>query len=326
MYDFGFVTFCLIRKGLFMKKNYLAGVVALLCAPVLAYAADPVVTPGKGAEYIAKITFDKDTLKNGGAEKVIKTGDVLVEPHTSTTVAAVKSMGWNDNAVNPKACSATVTSGCITALTAADLSDKAYGWSHNSHWYLVDLTALKGKTAHIHIKLERMDDGTATETGSKTTTTSPVTNADGSKTTTTTTTTINLPSDDDLIPGLTVFKGAQLAGTKIHWYPNRHQGSLSDDKTVTIPFWGSNLQKPTWRKTAKTNYELKGENSGALGYDTANGAGDQNVAEVSGEIKLDASNMANNYLTIALAGDARHASSADKHDVNYQLTVAVHSH
>jgi len=101
---------------------------------------------------------------------------------------------------------------------------------------------------------------------------------------------------------------------------------LSDDKTVTIPFWGNNLQQPVWRKTAKSNYELKGENSGALGYDTAFGAGEQNLAEVSGEIKLDASNMANNYLTIALGGDARHESAASKHDVNYQLTVAVHPH
>jgi hypothetical protein len=289
-----------------MKKSYLASTVALLCAPVLVHAADPVITPGKGAEYIARITFDKDTLKEGGKSVEITTGQPVAEPHYTAVIPAVKSMGWNDHVLNPKKCSATVTANCMSAVfTTDDLADKAYGWSHNSLWYLVDLTALKGKKAHVHIKVERyQDDQLGGEPGK---------DKDGND--------IILPSDDDLIPAMTVWKGMQITGTKTHWYPNRHQGAVADDGS-DIYFWANDLQKPQWRKTNTTNYELRGTTSAALGYDTAFDSSGKTVAEVQGEIKLDSKDMTANYLSIALGGDDREPGR--KRDVNYKLTISVH--
>lgn len=115
---------------------------------------------------------------------------------------------------------------------------------------------------------------------------------------------------DDFVPALTVFDGYQNRGAQPHWFPNQNQ------KTTT-PFAAEML---------KTESVLIGTNTTKSGYDTAFGALDNGIAQVSGVIKLDAAGKiakTNRYLTIALGGDDRNPVA--NHDVNYRLTVKVHS-
>jgi hypothetical protein len=300
-----------------MKNYRLAGAVALLLAPALSHAADittgDAVSPGYGVNYKAKLTLNKAMIEKDTI--VIKTDDVLTPgANTDETVKipATKSMGWNDTATNPDiaSCSATVTTNCITI---ADVADKGFGWGHNSHWYLLDLNQLAGQKVHLHIVVERYNDGNNAETS---------TNA-------TTGVVTNLPSDDDLIPALTAWKGYQDKGTHLHWFPNKHQ-------TSTKPFWAGasdyvtvssshngKLSKPVW-VSGKNTYKLEGTNSAGLGYDTAFGATDTSMAEVSGLIQLSKKDPKENYVTIAVGGDGRHAAATGKHDVNYKLSISLH--
>lgn len=300
-----------------MTKKYLAGAIMLLCAPLMADAAVTItptaknastLLPALGIEYKARLVIDKAAaLKGDGVSISLATGDQLNDTGANNdekiVVAATKSMGWNDTATNPDvpACSSTVTTGCLNITDIA----QGFGWGHNSHWYLVDLTALKGQTVHVHVMVERYDDGNHNET-----------NAAG----------VALPSDDDLIPGLTVWKGYQNVGTSLHWFPNKHQSS-------TKPFWADaqlstaktgKLSNPVWPLSKTASSQLLGVNSAAVGYDTAYGQTDTSAAMVEGVVKLDAKDMNSNYLTIALGGDARHNAATLKHDVNYKLTVEVH--
>lgn len=309
-----------------MKKLHLASAIALLCTPIFANAADitgapagaarlnQVVKAGYGANYKARIEIDKQTIKNEDAF-VIKTGDIIsttgIDKFSSgefsgqptgesIAVGPNKSMGWNDTAVKPYGttvpfCSETVTTGCY--LTDI-LATTALGWGHNAHWYLIDLNKLAGQKVHVHIMVERYDDGVATETSTD------------AKTGVVTT----LPSDDDLVPALTVWLGNQDQGTHMHWFPNRFQS--------TPDFWARKLSKPSIKVSKKLTYELKGVNSGAVGYDTAFDSSDKTTAMVEGVIALSKTNPNQNFLTVALGGDDRIPTK--KHDVNYKLTVEVH--
>ncbi len=107
-------------------------------------------------------------------------------------------------------------------------------------------------------------------------------------------------TDDDLIPALTVFQGRQDQGVHLHSYPNRFQSN---------PFWAWNLKPFAGGKTKST------------GYATAYGSSDETKAQVIGKVQLKPGN--NNYLSVALGGDARHASPAEKHPVNFKLTVKL---
>jgi hypothetical protein len=298
-----------------MKNVRLVGAIAFLCVPVLSHAVDG-VSPGYGANYKAKFVIDKNLLDK---DIVVKTDDVLTaataNDNETVKVPLNKSMGWNDTATNPDipACSATVTTNCLDIVKDID---KAFGWGHSSHWYLVDLSQFAGKKVHVHIKAERYSDGAVTET------------ATDAKTGAVTT----LPSDDDLIPGVTVWKGYQNAGTHLHWFPNKHQTSIKgfwggSSKYVTQSTSGlGKLSLPTWDAGKnKDPYKLNGTNSAALGYDSAYNTAAQTTAEVSGIIMLSKKDASENYLTIAVGGDGRHASATLKHDVNYKLTVSIHS-
>lgn len=71
---------------------------------------------------------------------------------------------------------------------------------------------------------------------------------------------------------------------------------------------------------------LLGSNTKQAGYDTAFGSVDADTAHVSGAIKLDSAGKlakTNRYLTVAVGGDDRNAQN--KREVNYKLTVKVHS-
>lgn len=241
-----------------MKMNKIS---ALLLAGTFgfAHAALADVAGGNGIGHTLQFTptqFDS-TLS-------VKTGDVLngnPGDATAYTLGAVASMAWNDPATNPIG------------------GTEGYGWSHNSRWALIDLNKLNepvsGESydkARVIITVERYDDGIVDEVNSK-----------GQP----------LPSDDDLIPGLTVWKGAQRDGNFIYWYPNMCQQEPS--------FWAVNLSKCSYNS----------------GYDNQ----DQTVARVERVVKLDEKKPANNMLTVSYGGDMRDA--ATKHSANYKISVEV---
>lgn len=154
-----------------------------------------------------------------------------------------------------------------------------YGWAHNSRWALIDLNKLnEPKTgesydkARVIISVERYDDGIADELDSK-----------GKP----------LLSDDDLIPGLTLWNGAQRDGNFIFWYPNMCQQEPS--------FWAVNLS--------------------GCAYNSAYDNQDQSVARIERVVKLSEKNTARNFLTVAFGGDMR--DSTTKHNANYKITVEV---
>ncbi len=169
---------------------------------------------------------------------------------------------------------------------------KSFGSGLHSQWYLVDLSKLSAGRYYVSIKLERFNDGQAVEVTPATATTAEQT----------------LPNDDDLVPAITVFNGYQNRGLSGSWFPNQFQ------KTTT-PFWAEML---------KPEGVLVGANTQKAGFDTAFGLAEDDRAQVSGVIKLDSAgkmSKTNRYLTVVIGGDDR----TTKHDVNYQLTVKVHS-
>ncbi|QXP88738.1 hypothetical protein [Methylococcus capsulatus] len=107
------------------------------------------------------------------------------------------------------------------------------------------------------------------------------------------------PAKSDLIPALTVWRGNQNQGPHLHWYPSQFQ--------TTPPFWGWLLTP--W--TSKTN----------PGYMSAYGVGPQTVASVSGPLTL--KGRKEDWLTVAVGGDAKHGDASQKHDVYFQLEVDV---
>lgn len=114
----------------------------------------------------------------------------------------------------------------------------------------------------------------------------------------------NVTTDDDLIPALTVYKGRQDVGAHLHWFPNKFQKDPV--------FWAWKLS-PFNTETDKT--------VNSLGRATAYGPGNQDEAIVTGKLALKAGGQ--NYLTVAIGGDAHHENVADKHDVNFQFDVQV---
>jgi len=109
-------------------------------------------------------------------------------------------------------------------------------------------------------------------------------------------------ADDDLIPALTVFRGRQDVGVHGFWYPNQFQESPE--------FWA-------WKLSPFHTTMAKSDTSG--GWATGHDADDASTASVNGQVPLKPGNQ--NYLTVAVGGDARDGSSG--HDVNFELTVTV---
>lgn len=107
------------------------------------------------------------------------------------------------------------------------------------------------------------------------------------------------PAKSDMIPALTVWRGNQNLGPLLHWYPSQFQ--------ATPPWWGWLLSP--W--TDKTN----------PGYMSAYGVGAQTVANVNGEFKLKGGSQ--DYLTVAVGGDAKHTDPSLKHEVYFELVVDV---
>lgn len=300
-----------------MKNLKLTTAVALLCTPMLSSAEttvadagrlNAVVNAGYGVNYKARIKPDKTALTSA-EEFVIKTDDKISPsswgPKEAFSVPLNKSMGWNDTATNPDipSCGSKDAAGNVISTKCLNITDidKGFGWGHSSHWYLVDLNNFAGQKVYVSVMVERYDDGNHDEK-----------NASG----------VALPSDDDLIPGLTVWVGNQDQGTHTHWFQNKHQATATFDGVEGTPYWTRKLSKPNMTIGKKT-YALKGMSSGMVGWDSAFGVGNQDMAMVSGEIMLDKKDPNKNFLTIATGGDARHAAAASKHDVNYKLTVQV---
>ncbi|NJD05267.1 MAG: hypothetical protein FIA97_02075 [Methylococcaceae bacterium] len=110
-----------------------------------------------------------------------------------------------------------------------------------------------------------------------------------------------LPGDDDLVPALTVFRGRQDTGAHANWYPNRFQQKR---------FWAWNL----------TPFDPPGRRQG---FATAFGSAKANSATVTGPYDLKGGNQ--NYLTVAVGGDARPESGSSIHPVNFKLTVSIYA-
>ncbi len=105
---------------------------------------------------------------------------------------------------------------------------------------------------------------------------------------------------NDLVPALTVFQGIQNQGTWGDWFPNKFQ---QDPK-----FWG-------WKLTPFT-----GGTTESSGWATAyNETGGLESVFVDGVFVLKGGN--NNYLSVAVGGDAR--VPGDSHDANFELVVSV---
>ncbi|MDD2864928.1 MAG: hypothetical protein PHC99_09440 [Methylococcales bacterium] len=250
------------------------------------------ISGGVGINYVGKFIYDNKMTKFDMAKGLFGTDLTVInqpngfpgfagDKHASEaiTIPPLRSMSWNNTQSNPD------------DPTTTDLA-KGFGSGVHSQWYLVDLSKLSSGKYYVSIKLERYDDGQAVEVIPATATTAEQT----------------LPSDDDLVPAITVFDGYQNRGISGTWFPNQFQ-------TTTTPFWAEML---------KPESVLLGANSAKAGFDTAFGASANDRAQVSGVIKLDSAGKVaktNRYLTIAIGGDDR----TTKHDVNYQLTVKVHS-
>jgi hypothetical protein len=227
------------------------------------------------SQWVANFVFSKQDAKSG-ASASIKTGDDVTPAAqkgngTTITVPRTKSMAWCDPSSNPDNPSNT------------DF-DQCYGWGMHSKWVVVDLNDLqkRGMTnVWVSVTAKRASDGTTDEYA-----------ADG---------TTPLPSDDDLVPALTVFQGRQDVGAHLHWYPNKFQKQT---------FWAWKLTPFAGGKTESNGW--------ATGYFSG---GNLDSANVTGKVKLKPGGQ--NYLSIAVGGDARHGDTKDKHDVNFELVVSV---
>ena len=110
-------------------------------------------------------------------------------------------------------------------------------------------------------------------------------------------------SNGGLIPALTVFQGRQTVGSTLSWYPQTYQ--------TTPEFWADDLQPFTGGSTRST------------GWATALGNGNQDLAEVTGWVKLRPGGQ--NFLTVAVGGDA-HRTEVTETTVNehsYALALRV---
>jgi hypothetical protein len=252
-----------------MNKLMLAAGLALIAGSGLAQARE--IAGGNGLGYVAKLVFDKKDTQPKRPPLVLKTGDPITprgQEDYPVKVPATKSTAWSDPSSNPD-------------RKTADI-DAGYGRGPHSKWFLIDLNLLQKqglKSVWVRVAVKRHNDGTGVET-----------DADGNA----------LPSDDDLIPALTVWRGYQDTGdgSLYGWYPNRFQKS---QKT----WWGVKLTPFTTPESP--------------GYATAFELPDNALATVLGTVKLKAN--APNFLTVAVGGDARDVTQ--RHDVNFQLEVDV---
>lgn len=230
--------------------------------------------------WVANIIFSKQDAKSGGTV-MMKTGDPITHPRQLAdatkngnlqVVPTLKSMSWCD------------TDAVVKLMSATPESGKCYGWSMHNRWVVLDFNALQkaGMTnVWVSITAKKHDDGTAQETDS---------------------TGKALPSDDDLVPALTVFQGRQDEGIHLHWFPSQFQ-SMDD-------FWAYKL----------TPFMAGSGKNKTPGWATAYmEAGSLDSANVTGQLKLKPGGQ--NYLTVSIGGDAKAPTS--KHDVNFALEVKL---
>jgi hypothetical protein len=302
-----------------------------------------------GIQYVGRIMVPKSglTAKDDTYIVSVKTDDKSVDGLIGP-IKQVAAKSWNDsslaNLADPKnvACTAIVTTNCISATDEAPFLDgRAMGWTHNSDWYLVDLSALDNGKYDVSLKVENYNDGTSATTPvaevkptiaysadlSKETAAlltmdkegKPATTGPGfyiSKAGTLPTVKTDPSTDDNLIPALTVWDGYQRSGIDEHWYPNRHQ------QNTVIPFWGTMLKQ-------ETTLTGKGGLPVTVGYDTAADNINQNLAQVTGIMNLTSAvtstsiTKGNRYLTVALGGDFRLKPPASSRSQNYKFTVTV---
>lgn len=253
---------------------------AVACLSGTATAADIYGGTGLGfsnnaGQWVANMVFNKKDLKVG-TEAVIRTGDDLTPASqkgfgTTLIVPPTKSMAWCDPVSNPDLPGNTDINQC-------------YGWAMFSKWAVLDFNALQKagiRKFWVSITARRYNDGIAEER-----------DASGKL----------LAGDDDLIPGLTVFKGRQDVGAHLHWYPNKFQ---------KMPFWA-------WKLTPFAGGNTK-SNGWSTGYMAA---GSLDAATVAGQVVLKPGGQ--NYLSVAIGGDARHEAASSKHDVNFELSVKLY--
>ena len=163
--------------------------------------------------------------------------------------------------------------------------NQCYGWAMHSKWVVLDFNEMQKKGVKtVYLRL----------------TAKAYDDGDHSDTDVTAS---NKLGDDDLVPALTVFQGRQDVGAHLDWYPNKFQ--------TETPFWAWKLSPFTGKAT-----------NNSTGWSTAYFAqGNLDKAVVTGKLALKAGGQ--NYLSVAIGGDARHSNIADKHDVNFQLDVEV---
>jgi len=173
-----------------------------LCASVLAAASvfsmsaqagEPTVyllpsSGGVGIPYHLGFYFDGSGSASAKSDDVLPVlGDTI-----TSTVGKTASKSWF---------------GDLNYDANGDGEKTLLGWTHNSKWGLVDLTALRaaGYTrATVRISVSRLDDG----------------NHDVAD------------ADDDLVPATTVWRGVDQTSAQSHWYPNAFQPNESYEDPV----------------------------------------------------------------------------------------------
>lgn len=166
------------------------------------YVKEGKISGGMGINYVGKLIFDKQMTKFDMAKGLFGTELSVINQANgfpgfagdsnekeAITIPPLRSMSWNNPQSNPD------------GVMSTDVAN-GFGSGAHSQWYLVDLSKLPSGKYYVSIKLERYNDGQAVEIIPASDTTAEQT----------------LPSDDDLVPALTVFDGYQNRGISGTWY------------------------------------------------------------------------------------------------------------
>lgn len=253
-----------INKNLFRA---VAGALAALAGPAGAatiFGGDGLGFDDSPIPWVSTVVFDKQDVKPGAPEFVVRTGDDVTPPYQKLAkakilVPSLSATSWCDSYANP-------------LLPNNEDFGTCYGNASKSNWYVLDLNALQKsglKGVWVSATARRVD----------------------------------AAADNPLIPALTLWQGAQDIGSNLGWFPQFFQSAPA--------FWASQLAPFTGGSTKSS------------GWDTAYGTAGQDVAQVTGWVKLKPGGQ--NFLTVAVGGDARkHTVKQTTYpDLRYALALSV---